>query len=385
MQDCCGKSARTALVIAARAPGRKAKQAGHRTCARNIIELCQTYQVDLFIVCKASEDFSDIDYFRQICRSVTIRTISNAEGLWNIIRQPRLPLQISARYSTPIQADLKAFAQSHYDLTHFEWTETTVYAGTVMADRQQAFCYDVLTEVLQRRVHGSWLHRLFWASQKAKAQTFELTALSKLDRIFVHTQEDIDDLFSFGVPREKLKVVLPEFYASEATAHTLASPPYRLTMWGAYGRSENQFAARFLIDEVLPKLPPGQFTAVIAGSQSDKFFANSDTVRVTGFVSSVQDVFDNSDIAVIPLFHGSGLKVKVLESLYAGVPVVTTDVGYEGFDGGENDGIYLAQTADAFAQQILRLTSDPEAYRQASLSAARWARRFVSQGTNSVV
>jgi glycosyltransferase involved in cell wall biosynthesis len=156
-------------------------------------------------------------------------------------------------------------------------------------------------------------------------------------------------------------------------------------MWGAYGRSENQFAARFLIDEVLPKLPPGQFTAVIAGSQSDKFFANSDTVRVTGFVSSVQDVFDNSDVAVIPLFHGSGLKVKVLESLYAGVPVVTTDVGYEGFDGGENDGIYLAQTADAFVQQILRLTSDPVAYRQASLSAARWARRFVSQGTNSIV
>jgi glycosyltransferase involved in cell wall biosynthesis len=64
-------------------------------------------------------------------------------------------------------------------------------------------------------------------------------------------------------------------------------------------------------------------------------------------------------ISIAPLRFGAGLKGKVGESLAAGVPVVGTTIAAEGFDRPER-GMLIADTAAAFAEAVVRLSTGDE-------------------------
>ena len=80
--------------------------------------------------------------------------------------------------------------------------------------------------------------------------------------------------------------------------------------------------------------------------------------RILGEVPSAQAFLEQLGVLVFPLTAGSGVKVKVLEALATGVPVVTTAAGAEGVDGG--DGIVVAEEDDALAAATARLLADEE-------------------------
>ena len=55
-------------------------------------------------------------------------------------------------------------------------------------------------------------------------------------------------------------------------------------------------------------------------------------MRLVGWVPSVRPYIERSRLAVVPFLHGAGVKGKVIQSMMAGTPVVTTPVGAEGLD-----------------------------------------------------
>ena len=81
-------------------------------------------------------------------------------------------------------------------------------------------------------------------------------------------------------------------------------------------------------------------------------------VRVHGVVEDLSTAYQGAAIAIIPLRIGSGLKVKIVESLSYGVPVVSTSIGVQGLDHLEPAPYVLADGADAFAGAVRRVLSD---------------------------
>jgi glycosyltransferase involved in cell wall biosynthesis len=75
-------------------------------------------------------------------------------------------------------------------------------------------------------------------------------------------------------------------------------------------------------------------------------------------------------VLVYPLTRGTGVKVKILEALATGIPIVTTRAGAEGIDGAE--GIVVADDDDAIATAAARLLVD-DAERRERGSAGREA------------
>ena len=99
----------------------------------------------------------------------------------------------------------------------------------------------------------------------------------------------------------------------------------------------------------------------IAGSNAQHEITTLDGngVVVKGFVSEseLKELYASCRIVVVPLRYGAGVKGKVLEALYNGVPVVTTSVGAEGING--IDKIAMIQdTEEGFANTILNLYED---------------------------
>lgn len=88
-----------------------------------------------------------------------------------------------------------------------------------------------------------------------------------------------------------------------------------------------------------------------------------DGVEVTGEVQSLDEYYVNADLDVIPLLHGGGVKVKLLEGLGYSVPIVTTPVGAQGtmFD---NSSLLISDTAEEMASQCISFLKEKTKYKE---------------------
>jgi glycosyltransferase involved in cell wall biosynthesis len=374
-----------ALIVAARFPGFSAPMAGHRICAAHVANVAATYSVDLFVVCRDIEDFSEIERMRELCARVKVVTISKVDGLKGLLTNPLLPLPAAIRATGSIMRALVAFADANYDLAHFEWTETAHFAPSIRAARKQILCHDILSELFGRRTSGGLKQRIFWSLQARNARRYEETRLPSMDRVFVLSQTDGLDLADMGVAPDCISVIAPEFYKCDPAPKPWDNAPRKLLLWGAFSREENREAADILLRDIMPKLEGHNIELLIAGSESDKHYASSANVRVLGRVADPAIVFAEAHLGVFPLHHGSGLKIKVLEALYAGLPVITTSVGKEGYECGDEEGLFLAERPDEFVSAITRLTADRTAYDRAAGASASWARSFIASSNSGVV
>lgn len=84
------------------------------------------------------------------------------------------------------------------------------------------------------------------------------------------------------------------------------------------------------------------------------------SIEVTGYVEDVQPYIANSACLIVPLRSGGGMRVKILEALARGIPVVSTTIGYEGIDLIPGEHLLVADTPQAFAEAVVRFQRDPE-------------------------
>lgn len=97
---------------------------------------------------------------------------------------------------------------------------------------------------------------------------------------------------------------------------------------------------------------------------SEKFTKNN--VVFHGFVDSIEDVFILGRVFIIPLRFGSGMKVKCLDALYAGIPVVTTSIGAEGIDIEHDKHALICDDSEEFSTSVLDLLSHSEKWKTMS-------------------
>ncbi len=87
---------------------------------------------------------------------------------------------------------------------------------------------------------------------------------------------------------------------------------------------------------------------------------NSPTVHVTGQVDDILPYYQRSNICIVPLRAGGGTRLKILEAMALGKPVVTTSIGCEGLDVEHEKHLLIADNPEDFAHQVIRLLQDKE-------------------------
>jgi glycosyltransferase involved in cell wall biosynthesis len=113
---------------------------------------------------------------------------------------------------------------------------------------------------------------------------------------------------------------------------------------------------------VRPHVPEARMLVAGRGTASLAGLSGEPGVQVLGEVSSGAEFLRGLSVLVYPVARGSGVKVKVLESIASGVPVVTTPAGAEGIDAG--DGVVAATDSEALASAVTALLSDEDERRQ---------------------
>jgi glycosyltransferase involved in cell wall biosynthesis len=109
--------------------------------------------------------------------------------------------------------------------------------------------------------------------------------------------------------------------------------------------------------EVARNHPDLQFTIVGRQPSPAVQALASERIRVTGTVDDVRPFYASALAAVVPLRSGSGTRLKILEAMAAGVPVVSTRLGAEGIEAEDEVHLLLADNGAEIAAAIGRLAS----------------------------
>lgn len=108
---------------------------------------------------------------------------------------------------------------------------------------------------------------------------------------------------------------------------------------GSCGHTPNRDAIAWFCSEIFPLIQakvPGVALNVVGSDPAEDIMAlNSESIRILGRVSEekLADLYKSARMMVVPLRFGAGVKGKVIEALYNGVPLVSTTIGLEGING----------------------------------------------------
>jgi glycosyltransferase involved in cell wall biosynthesis len=140
------------------------------------------------------------------------------------------------------------------------------------------------------------------------------------------------------------------------------------------GYEPNDDAVLYFCRDILPiirRTVPGVELWIVGRDPTPAVRAlASDTVHVSGRVDDVVPYYERSAVAIVPLRAGGGTRLKILEAMALGRPVVTTTIGCEGLDVRDNEHVLIADTAESFAARTVQLINSPELW-QAIAARAR--------------
>lgn len=129
-------------------------------------------------------------------------------------------------------------------------------------------------------------------------------------------------------------------------------------------RPENHDAVVWFADHVLERaVQEAPVRLTVLGNRPDPALAarQDPAIEVLGYQVDVRPFFANALCLVAPLRFGAGIKVKILEAMSAGLPVLTTRVGIEGIPAENGRNFYLCESPEDYLQSISALIRDPEA------------------------
>ena len=159
---------------------------------------------------------------------------------------------------------------------------------------------------------------------------------------------------------------LPNGVDTEMNIPGLGQPEAgRLVYSGALTYSANFDAVKYFLAEIFPLIRSQQpharldITGSTQGVDLDELRLDEHT-RLTGFVEDIRPVVGGAWVCVVPLRQGSGTRLKILEAMALGTPVVSTSKGAEGLEVTHEENILVADQPEEFAAQVLRLLGDSD-------------------------
>jgi sugar transferase (PEP-CTERM/EpsH1 system associated) len=136
-------------------------------------------------------------------------------------------------------------------------------------------------------------------------------------------------------------------------------------------------AVRYFAREILPlirrEVPDMRFWIVGREPAPAVQGLNHDGVCVTGAVPDVRPYYERCFASIVPLRAGGGTRLKILEAMALGLPVVSTSIGAEGLEASDGEHLLIADEPAEFAARVVRVFREPAL----GASMAEKARRLV--------
>ena len=121
----------------------------------------------------------------------------------------------------------------------------------------------------------------------------------------------------------------------------------------------------WFLEEVYPYLNKN-LRILLVGSVTKEIHISYPNIDIIQFVPNLDDVFKDIKVSICPMFKGTGMKIKVVESMEKGIPVICNERGVDGLPDKTECGCLVTEDAKEFAEYINKLISDESFYNEVS-------------------
>jgi glycosyltransferase involved in cell wall biosynthesis len=331
------------LFICSHIPSPFARQAGHKVAYSNLLNLSKDYDVDLFIVGSSNLDIMSNEYHQlsKITISITHVPISKSHKLFGLLFG--FFLGFAPRFSTRLSIlaikECKEFiSKFNYEFIWLEWSQSFWIANFLPKDISIVMALQDLQVTLvstKSKIESIFFLGLTFLTEKK--------LLNKADKIVVLTNSEkliLTNFYKFN--SDKIVVFNPPIsdFIKSINRNNKTVEPHSLLFWGAMSRPENYRAAQNFLYQQFPiilKVFPNAKVYVVGSDPPDSLLRlASNSIFITGFVEDPTEYFELASVGIAPLSEGAGIKLKVLEMLSAGMPVIASPIGAEGIKNSSN-------------------------------------------------
>lgn len=189
--------------------------------------------------------------------------------------------------------------------------------------------------------------------------------------ILAVSEKDKEFLIKYGICQDRIMVIpngvdteafTPSVNAAKIQIRLDLKDFYKVIFVGNMEYLPNQEAANIIVSRIAPSVLSqiSNVKFLMVGRVKPELLTSSSDVIFTGVVENVAEFLGASDIALAPLFQGSGTRLKLLEYFSCGLPVVSTSIGAEGLDVENGVNILIEDSMDKFAIKVIDLLMNKE-------------------------
>jgi polysaccharide biosynthesis protein PslH len=214
-------------------------------------------------------------------------------------------------------------------------------------------------------IQQSWPKKLAFWLQAALTKRYERQILLSVGNCVVVSEGDQEELSRLA-PATRFFLVKN---GADTSRPPLSAPPSGncTAVWvGGMNDVYNREAVKYFAGAILPiiRTQMPKFRWRVVGRNPPKLLVElaadpNSGVELAGFVDDIRREYADAGVVVVPLTSGGGTKLKVLEAMAIGRPVVTTPIGAEGIAVRDGLEMEIADSAEEFALKTVRLLLDP--------------------------
>lgn len=163
--------------------------------------------------------------------------------------------------------------------------------------------------------------------------------------------------------------------------------PKELLFIGNMCVSQNQVTLKYFVKNIYPKLS-SDFKIRVIGKHNERVLNEFKKYNFVNFVGRVDDLtktIQNSLCLIAPIQFGSGIKIKVLESMACGGIVITSTIGVEGLNVVPGEDLFVCDNVNEYVNAINKISIDSELRKRVSANAYQYIEKYHNDTLNKYV
>lgn len=257
----------------------------------------------------------------------------------------------------------KMFKERHWDIIFIDYLNMQIYGEYIVHKYQNCYKYMMLKdhnleyEIVKQaseKAHG--IKRVILTAEWKRTCEYEKKAISNADFVYSVCEENTNFMKQYN----PLSYTMLPTYESNSSYHI--SKNNRILYMGNLSWDANMEGLVWFVENVLPlineKIPDVKLTIVGSGSVENPFMNNLN-VDYRGYLKDISKVYDDHAVFIVPLFEGSGIRIKILEAFDNGIAVVSTLLGCRTIGATDGKEILIRDDADGFAKAVISLLLNP--------------------------
>ena len=361
---------------------------GDRIRIYNLLRrVASRHELSLAAFLEKPEDAEGIHHLQEFCARVeTVNFqqrshLAKAAGMLRFALEGKPP-ELKLLYSEELVSKIRQLVSTmDFDIVQIEHSRMGLYLETLprKSDYKSILMFHNITSQQYGRVsqvEQSWGRKLRSWVNSVTMGYWEPRYAENFDRCITVSEADRQlllkanprlqvDVISNGVDIEKYQPLpLPQENTSPS-----------LLFIGNMGYPPCVDAALYFCREIFPsirrRIAAAELWIVGRDPRPEVLQLNGDGVHVTGQVEDVIPYYRQSTVCVVPLRAGGGTRLKILEAMALGRPVVSTTIGCEGLDVVDGQHLLIADNTDQFTEKTERLLTDRQLYKSISDNGRR--------------